>query len=104
MLSYYIMIWRSKSSNIDESLDVFACHGIGGTWGAIATGIFATVAVNSAGADGLIYGNGMKILKQLVGVATTWVYAFGVTEKRRVGKECRSRWSPYHDEKMVGLE
>src|SRR4030043_2312650 len=79
MLSYYIMIWRSKSSNIDESLDVFACHGIGGTWGAIATGIFATVAVNSAGADGLIYGNGMQLLKQLVGVATTWVYAFGVT-------------------------
>ena len=46
---------------VDESLDVFACHGIGGTWGALATGIFASVAVNSAGADGLIYGNGMLI-------------------------------------------
>lgn len=79
ILSYYIMIWRSKANKVDESLDVWACHGIGGTWGAIATGIFATVAVNSAGADGLLFGNGIQLLKQLAGVAATWVYAFAVT-------------------------
>jgi Amt family ammonium transporter len=64
---------------VDESLDVWACHGIGGTWGAIATGIFATVAVNSAGANGLIFGNAMQVLKQLVAVATVWAFAFGAT-------------------------
>jgi Amt family ammonium transporter len=79
ILSYYLMIWRNRRSKIDESLDVWACHGIGGTWGAIATGIFATVAVNSAGADGLIFGNSMQVLKQLAAVATTWVYSFGIT-------------------------
>jgi ammonium transporter, Amt family len=42
---------------VDDALDVFGVHGVGGTWGVIATGIFATVAVNSTAADGLIYGN-----------------------------------------------
>ncbi|TDA69914.1 MAG: ammonium transporter [Clostridia bacterium] len=41
----------------DDSLDAFGCHGIGGTWGALATGLFATQAVNPAGANGLLYGN-----------------------------------------------
>ncbi len=41
---------------MDDSLDVFACHGLGGIWGALATGIFATVAVNAGGADGLLLG------------------------------------------------
>jgi len=76
--SYYVMLWRSKS-RLDESLDVFACHGIGGIWGAIATGIFATVAVNSAGADGLIYGNGMQVIKQITAVAATGAFSFGMT-------------------------
>jgi len=78
VISYYGMRWRSKSS-IDESLDVWACHGLGGTWGALATGIFASVAVNSAGADGLIMGNALQFAKQLAGVVAVWVFAFGVT-------------------------
>ena len=41
----------------DDALDAFGCHGIGGIWGGIATGIFASKAINSAGANGLIYGN-----------------------------------------------
>jgi len=104
VFSYYMMIWRNKSNKVDESLDVFACHGIGGTWGAIATGIFATVAVNSAGADGLIYGNGMQVIKQLAGVAATWVYAFGITWilarvlKVTIGLRVRD------DEEVVGLD
>ncbi len=104
IISYYVMIWRNKSNKIDESLDVFACHGIGGTWGAIATGIFATIAVNAAGADGLIYGNAMQVLKQLIGVLATWVYAFGITWilakvlKVVVGIRVRE------DEEVVGLD
>ena len=77
-ISYYAMIWRSKGS-LDESLDVWACHGMGGTWGALATGIFASIAVNAVGADGVISGNIMPLLKQLAGVGAVWVWAFGVT-------------------------
>jgi Amt family ammonium transporter len=77
--SYYAMLFRSKKVPIDESLDVMACHGIGGTWGALATGVFASVAVNAAGANGLLFGNGLQLLKQLVSIGSVWVFAFGAT-------------------------
>jgi Amt family ammonium transporter len=73
------MIWRIKAGKVDESLDVFACHGVGGAWGALATGIFATVAVNSGGADGLLYGGGMQVFRQLAAVGATCVYVFAVS-------------------------
>lgn len=75
---YYAMLFRT-SRNVDESLDVWACHGIGGTWGAVATGIFATTAVNPAGANGLLYGNAGQVVTQLIAVSATWVYAFVIT-------------------------
>lgn len=78
VIGYYGMLLRAKWG-IDESLDVWAVHGMGGTWGALATGIFASAAVNSAGADGLILGNALQLAKQLVGVVTVWVFAFSVT-------------------------
>jgi len=59
----------------DDTLDVFGVHGLGGTWGAIATGIFATKSVNPAGADGLLYGNPGQLLNQLIGVAAGWTVA-----------------------------
>ncbi len=77
-ISYYAMLFRSKQ-NVDDSLDVWACHALGGTWGAIATGIFATVAVNSAGANGWFYGNTGQVTIQLTAVAATWIYAFVMT-------------------------
>jgi Amt family ammonium transporter len=61
----------------DDALDVVGVHGLGGTWGALATGIFASTAVNSAGADGLIYGNVSLLGVQAVAVAATWVLGFG---------------------------
>ncbi len=79
VLCYYAMLLRAKKMGVDESLDVWACHGIGGTWGALATGIFASVAVNPAGANGLIFGNAMQLVKQLLAVAVVWGFAFGVT-------------------------
>jgi len=78
ILSYYAMLFRMKR-NIDESLDVWACHGIGGAWGAIAVGIFATTLVNPAGANGLLYGNGGLLVTQAIAVGVTWVYAFIAT-------------------------
>jgi len=63
----------------DDSLDAFGVHGIGGIWGALATGLFATKSVNSAGADGLFYGNPAQFIIQLKAVAITVVYSFIVT-------------------------
>jgi ammonium transporter, Amt family len=78
LIAYYCIQFRMRK-RIDESLDVWAVHGMGGTWGTLATGIFAALAVNGAGADGLIYGNAMQLLKQLAGVAAVWAFAFGMT-------------------------
>ena len=78
VICYYMMLFRSKIG-IDESLDVWAVHGMGGTWGALATGIFSSAAVNAAGKDGLIYGNAKQLLLQLIGVVVVWAFAFVMT-------------------------
>ncbi|MBN1188724.1 MAG: ammonium transporter [Dehalococcoidales bacterium] len=78
VLCYYCMLFRTKKK-IDESLDVWAVHGIGGTWGTIAVGLFATVGVNSMGADGLFYGQPVQLLKQVAGVGAIWLFSFGMT-------------------------
>ncbi|MGD0781087.1 MAG: ammonium transporter [Dehalococcoidales bacterium] len=79
VISYYGMVLLKIKRGMDDSLDVFACHGLGGIWGALATGIFATVSVNPAGADGLIMGNAMQLLKQLIGVISVGGFAFIMT-------------------------
>jgi Amt family ammonium transporter len=63
----------------DDSLDAFGIHCIGGVWGALATGLFATKSVNSAGADGLFYGNPAQFFIQLKAVAITLAYSFVVS-------------------------
>ncbi|MCX5714543.1 MAG: ammonium transporter [Candidatus Omnitrophica bacterium] len=63
----------------DDSLDAFGVHCIGGIWGALATGLFASKAVNPAGADGLFFGNPRQFLIQAIAVLTTLVYSFVVT-------------------------
>lgn len=79
VISYSCIALRNKLK-IDESLDVWACHGMGGVWGAIATGIFASKAVNPAGANGLIYGNwnqfGVQILTAVVVIVFSFVLSF----------------------------
>ncbi len=77
-LSYYAIRFRIKRG-LDESLDVWACHGIASTWGMLATGLLATKAVNPDGANGLFYGNPSQVGIQLVGMVVTMVLAFGVT-------------------------
>lgn len=77
-ISYYAIRLRQRR-NLDESLDVWACHGMGGAWGALATGLFASKAVNEFGANGLFYGNPMQFLVQLLTIAIVIVFAFGVT-------------------------
>jgi Amt family ammonium transporter len=64
---------------IDDSLDVCACHGMAGTWGAIATGIFASKLVNPQGADGLIHGNWHLFFAQVIATVAVWAFSFCVT-------------------------
>jgi ammonium transporter, Amt family len=71
----YVALQLRPRLRVDDALDVWAVHGIGGTWGAIATGLFATVAINTAGANGLFFGNPQQLVTQLIAVAATWSYA-----------------------------
>jgi ammonium transporter, Amt family len=68
-----------QKSTLDDTLDVFPCHGIGGMVGMLMTGIFATKAVNAAGNDGLFYGNAAFFLTQLKAMAIAVGYSFGVS-------------------------
>ena len=63
----------------DDSLDAFGVHGVGGAWGALATGLFASKAVNEAGADGLLFGNAAQFTNQLIGVAASILFAAVMT-------------------------
>ncbi|WP_374948971.1 ammonium transporter [Mucilaginibacter sp.] len=75
VVSNLVVIWRSKT-NIDDTLDVFPCHGVGGMVGMLMTGIFATKAVNSAGAEGLAYGETALFIKHVVALVAVSVFAF----------------------------
>jgi Amt family ammonium transporter len=63
----------------DDSLDVVGVHGVGGTWGAIATGLFASKAINEAGGDGLFHGNPSQLVSQLLAVGATLLLASVMT-------------------------
>ncbi|HLK27498.1 MAG TPA: ammonium transporter [Puia sp.] len=69
---------KSKSS-LDDALDVFPCHGIGGMVGMLMTGIFATKAVNAAGNDGWFYGNFSFFFTQVKALGIVVAYSFGVS-------------------------
>ena len=67
----YLGVFLKNKMGYDDALDVLGIHGIGGTWGAIATGLFASVG----GGTGLFFGNPDQVLIQALGVGTTWVFA-----------------------------
>jgi len=69
----YGAILLRERLKIDDALDVWAVHGVGGTLGALLTGVFAVAAVG--GASGLIDGNAGQVGKQAVAVAATWIYS-----------------------------
>ena len=74
-VSFYSLILIKSKLKFDDSLDVFACHGMGGIWGAIATGVFATTAINAAG-SGAVDGNWIQILRQMAAVGAVAGFAF----------------------------
>jgi ammonium transporter, Amt family len=71
--SYFALIWRARTS-MDDSLDVVAAHGVGGTVGALLTGVFAQKALNGV-ADGLLFGNPMQMLIQATAIVAAIVYS-----------------------------
>jgi Amt family ammonium transporter len=79
LIGFYMMAFRAKKTRIDESLDVWAVHGMGGTFGTLAVGLFASLAVNPGGSNGLFYGRGALVLIQLEGIAAVWAFAFAMT-------------------------
>jgi Amt family ammonium transporter len=79
IICYYVMLFFKTKLGFDDSLDVFAIHGIGGILGMLFVGVFASLAVNPAGADGLIFGNFAQLWKQAVGIVTVGAYSFVVT-------------------------
>lgn len=89
---------------VDDALDVWGVHGIGGTWGALATGLFATLAVNEAGANGLFYGDPSLLGKQLFAVMVTWAYAAMVTWVILKVVEVTVGLRVAEDEEVLGLD
>ncbi len=75
IISYYAIIFRVKSG-LDESLDVFACHGMGGMFGMLCVGLFAEKTVNQAGANGLFSGNPGQLGAQAIAIVVVALFAF----------------------------
>lgn len=71
---FYAVSLRAKLK-FDDSLDTYPVHGVGGTVGAMLTGLFATTTVNAAGDNGLFFGNPLQLWEQFVGVAATYIFA-----------------------------
>ena len=78
-LSFFAIAVLKRRLGYDDALDAFGCHGVAGIWGSIATAIFASKAINPAGADGLIYGNFALLKVHLISTCATALYAATVT-------------------------
>lgn len=74
-LCYMVVNYVKLILGYDDSLDVFGMHGVGGTWGMIATGLFASMEVNADGSDGLFYGYPYQFFAQVVAALAAWVVA-----------------------------
>jgi Amt family ammonium transporter len=75
IVCYFAVAVLKEKLGYDDSLDAFGVHGIGGTWGSIATGLWATTEVNPAGADGLFYGETHLLFAQVVSVIVAYALA-----------------------------
>ena len=79
LVCYFFVSYVKAKLGYDDTLDAFGCHGAGGVWGALMTGVFCTKAVNPAGADGLLYGNPAQMIPQITGIVTGIIVAVVMT-------------------------
>ncbi len=77
IVCYFAVAVLKEKLGYDDALDAFGVHGIGGTWGAIATGIWATTDVNPTGANGLFYGDSHLFTAQLISIVVAYALAIG---------------------------
>jgi Amt family ammonium transporter len=101
VLCYRALLFR-VGRGLDESLDAWAVHGVGGLWGAIATGIFAVEAVG--GYSGLLQGNVDQFIAQVIGAVAAVVYAFVVTYALARAVDATMGLRVTEDEEYVGLD
>ena len=78
-LCFYFSVHVKTILGYDDSLDVVGIHGVGGIWGALATGLFASTMINPSGDNGLFFGNPQLVLWQGLAVLVTSIYSFGAT-------------------------
>lgn len=93
--------WLRK---VDDTLDVFICHGIGGLSGAILTGVFASKAVNEAGADGLLYGNYGQLINQIIAVSATVMMSVVGTAVLLLVMKLFMQIRPSAEEQQLGID
>jgi Amt family ammonium transporter len=79
LVTYLMFLLRNKLTDIDDTLDVWAVHGMGGLMGALLTGVFAEQVINTGGANGLFLGNPEQLVPQIIAVLATTMYSFVVT-------------------------
>jgi Amt family ammonium transporter len=104
VIPWFAVTYIKNLLGYDDTLDAFGVHGVGGMWGALATGIWATKAVNPAGADGLLYGNPVLLWIQIKAVVITAVYSFvvGIILLKVVDAAMKLRVNDH--EERVGLD
>jgi Amt family ammonium transporter len=99
VVGYYAILFIRGGRRVDDSLDVLACHGIGSTWGVVATGIFASI-----GASGLLAGNPSQLFVQTAAVVIVWVYSFVATFVIAKAVDAAMGLRVGNDEEAVGLD
>lgn len=102
-ICYFAVNIKSKLG-YDDSLDAVGVHGVGGTWGAVATGLFASKAVNSAGSNGLFYGNTSLFFTQIISIIPVIIFSFAGTFLllKLIGAFTELR--VYREEELEGLD
>jgi Amt family ammonium transporter len=103
MLCFYAVVMKHRWG-YDDALDVVGVHGVGGTWGALATGVFASKAVNAAGRDGLLFGDAGTLGIQILAVVATWVFAAVVTWLLLKGLDATLGLRVSLEEEQMGLD
>ncbi len=100
----YLAVQLKNKMKWDDALDVWGVHGVGGVLGSILLGVFATKAINPAGADGLLYGDASFLVKQIVAVVIASAYAFIFTYVMLAAINLMTRVRVSEDEEKLGLD